>query len=176
MDVTLKYADGHEEVLYGCEVSLIHPTEDIHFSNRTVESGFSKQPYCVVEVPMSYDSSGSIGYWNTAVDYKNWELTSPRRWPDPSIKIATDSNKLKKILKETEEILNKERRDKMISRRVFNEALAEEGISKADRRKVEKLSDADFEYLVASLLASVFDPEMLKVFEPDVQKVKVVEE
>ena len=125
---------------------------------------------------MSYDSSGSTGYWNTAVDYKNWELTSPRRWPDPSIKITTDSSKFEKILEETKEILNKERRDKMISRRVFNEALAEEGVSKKDRRKVEKLSDADFEYLVASLLAQVFEPEMLKVFESEVQKVKVVEE
>lgn len=69
-----------------------------------------------------------------------------------------------------------ERRDKMISKRVFNEALAEEGVSKGDRRKVERLSDADFDYLIATLLAKAFDPEMLKVFEPDVQKVKVVEE
>ena len=176
MDVTLKYADGHEEVLYECEVSLVHPTEDIHFSNRTVESGFSKQPYCVVEVPMSYDSSGSIGYWNTAVNYKNWEPASPRWWPDPSIKITANSSRFKKMLKETEETLNKERRDKMISRRVFNEALAEGGASKAIRRQVERLSDADFEYLIASLLEKAFEPEMLKAFEPEIQKVKVVEE
>jgi hypothetical protein len=72
--------------------------------------------------------------------------------------------------------LQQERRDKMISRRVFNEALAEEGAPKNVRRKVEKLSDADFEYLIASMLAKVFEANMLDVFEPDVQKVKVVEE
>ena len=64
----------------------------------------------------------------------------------------------------------------MISKSVFNEALAEAGVAKNIRRKIEKLSSNDFEFLIASLLVKAFDPEMLKVFEEPVQKVKVVEE
>ena len=140
-----------------------------------------KYNYGYGEVPMAYEThTDSYRPWGS-IDYSipDWRTGDTLPYKAPLIdywdtRVKVDATELDEKLAEVRTIL--ERRDEMISRRVFNEALAEEGVSKSVRRRVEKLSSEDFEYLIASLLATIFDPEMLKVFEPEVQKVKVVEE
>lgn len=160
MDITLKYADGQEVVLPNCTATLLQHTEDVWLEGDRCEVVNSGQPSLTVEVPMDYANVS----WTTQPPLGIYSTSGEEVW-----KIGSG------FVRVGEQEQQVERRDKMISRRVFNEALAEEGISKADRRKVEKLSDADFDYLIATLLAKAFDSEMLKVFEPDVQKVEVVE-
>ena len=146
-----------------------------------MEGLFYDPLYRVTEVTMNdgyatqFDSGSELYYRFT--DNSSWYPNSGFSYSRPSekeVEIKVDTRGFDEAFKKLKPQV--ERRDEMISRKVLNEALAEAGISKKDRRKVEKLSSDDFEYLVASLLAKVFEPEMLKVFEEPIQKVKVVEE
>jgi len=123
--------------------------------------------------------------WNTDyrygiyIDYTWWPHTTDGNsdyYPRYVKEVYPPIEELPRSINITTVLDQIERRDKMISKSVFNEALAEAGVAKNVRRKVEKLSSNDFEFLIATLLVKAFDPEMLKVFEEPVQKVKVVEE
>jgi len=123
--------------------------------------------------PKSIDYSGvynptESGVWGNTYSYP--EMTRTSGYAQISVEL-TEANKALCRAKET-----LERRKDMISRKVFNEALAEAGYSKKDRRRVEKLSDSDFEYLIATLIARSFESDDLDAFESEVQKVKVVED
>ncbi len=166
MDVTLKYTDGREVLLTGCDVIYTIPAPEYahSWSGESVLYRDSEAEF-TVEVPMpSYHySTTNNSLWANG-DGNTIRVQGPTGY--------SDNWQISSAVRAYE----KERREEMISKSTFNEALAEAGVAKNVRRKVEQLSSSDFEYLIAALLAKAFKPEMLKVFEEPVQKVKVVEE